>query len=259
MDVARQWLQQQGLSVRKDHVKLACVILLPAMMVLVLLLASRSAGQKPGTMDCQGAVVCGVLTLESGLGSGVYGKWPPSIHGLWPQVPPFGNSDCRPPTVSAAEPNAPVACFHESGFQAHEWRKHGTCAGVPDATNFFRQVCSLAAHPLEVMERAGHNFDAQLRSLEAAGIAIFRVDRRNYQFQLSACAGCDGTWILTPQSTFGQQCSGSCPLPRSPTTAQDVCSPGRKGPPCSSDADCARAHNCLRCARSGFCTDVPLH
>ena len=36
-------------------------------------------------MDCGGAEVCGVLTIETGLGPDVYNAT--GVHGLWPQVP----------------------------------------------------------------------------------------------------------------------------------------------------------------------------
>ena len=48
-------------------------------------------------MDCGTAPVCGVLTLETGWGGGLYGHDTPTVHGLWPQVPPYGNSACLLP------------------------------------------------------------------------------------------------------------------------------------------------------------------
>ena len=33
---------------------------------------------------------------------------------------------------------------------------------------------------------------------------------------------------------------------------------GEHGPACESDVDCAHVTGCVRCAQSGFCTDVPL-
>eukprot|EP00667_Euglena_gracilis_P024209 EG_transcript_27725 len=215
MDIGR-WLRRLGLPGDADQVKVACIAFLVVLVALLAIFLSgrlnspppadeRSPPRRKGFMDCEGAAVCGLLTLESGLGTGVYKKWPPNVHGLWPQTPPFGNSACRAPTLSAASPNAAAACFDDFDFQLHEWRKHGVCAGARSAADFFRQVCSLAAHPLQLMERAGRDFDAQWRALKAAGLAIFNVDTRNFQFQLSACAGCDGVWVLTPQSAFGKQ------------------------------------------------------
>ena len=34
-----------------------------------------------------------------------------------------------------------------------------------------------------------------------------------------------------------------------------TCVPGERGPPYSADSDCGSKPNCVRCARSGFCTD----
>ena len=44
-----------------------------------------------------GVEVCGVLVLESGLGSGTYHHDHPTVHGLWPQVSPYGDSECIAP------------------------------------------------------------------------------------------------------------------------------------------------------------------
>jgi hypothetical protein len=39
------------------------------------------------SMTCGANVqVCGVLTLESGLGGGVYNHSKPGVHGLWPET-----------------------------------------------------------------------------------------------------------------------------------------------------------------------------
>ena len=45
-------------------------------------------------MDCEGAPLCGVLTLETGLGNGPYAHDSPSVHGLWPEVNKYGSSQC---------------------------------------------------------------------------------------------------------------------------------------------------------------------
>ena len=36
--------------------------------------------------------MCGVLTIETGLGHGVYNNKEVGVHGLWPQVSPYGTS-----------------------------------------------------------------------------------------------------------------------------------------------------------------------
>jgi len=39
---------------------------------------------------------------------------------------------------------------------------------------------------------------------------------------------------------------------------QESCIPNTHGPACSADGDCASVSGCVRCAKSGYCTDVPL-
>lgn len=40
-----------------------------------------------GGMNCgNGVNLCGLLTLESGFGTGNYGHDEPVVHGLWPEV-----------------------------------------------------------------------------------------------------------------------------------------------------------------------------
>lgn len=41
-------------------------------------------------------------------------------------------------------------------------------------------------------------------------------------------------------------------------SADGQCASGHRGPKCSSNADCTNLANCVRCAKSGYCTDVPL-
>ena len=53
--------------------------------------------------------------------------------------------------MSAAQPKELISCYDDLGFEQHEWGKHGVCAGVKDAKDFFTQVCALSAAPLRVM------------------------------------------------------------------------------------------------------------
>jgi len=53
--------------------------------------------------------------------------------------------------------------------------------------------------------------------------------------------------------------SPSPPSPSpSPSPSGGQCVPGVHGPACTADADCTSVTGCVRCAKSGFCTDVPL-
>ena len=53
--------------------------------------------------------------------------------------------------MSSAQPKQLISCYDDLGFEQHEWGKHGVCAGVKDAKDFFTQVCALSAAPLSVM------------------------------------------------------------------------------------------------------------
>ena len=77
--------------------------------MLTLLRLSAAQSTK---MDCGPRVnACGVLTLESGLGPGVYGHTEPSVHGLWPEVGSYGTSACIAPSVSTASPTRVYSCY----------------------------------------------------------------------------------------------------------------------------------------------------
>ena len=105
-----------------------------------------AAGTPPAvlgsTMTCgEGVPLCGVLTLETGYGPGLYGHPTPSVHGLWPQVGHYGTSACIRPTRSSADPAKLYACYDVRHPQPlHDgWR--GPCQTVPricDWTFFMR-------------------------------------------------------------------------------------------------------------------------
>jgi len=215
-------------------------------------------------MDCGAAPLCGVLVLETGLGPGAYQHVEPGVHGLWPETDEYGSSRCVAP-VSSAEPSKLSSCYNRSdeadplGFERHEWDKHGKCAGVRDSDDYFTQLCALAVQPLSVMtqtRQAGHsNLSGYGKALTAAGYAVFSLDETYSQVFLSACAGDDGRWILADVASFSNECRGASPGP-SPTPS-GRCLPDQHGPPCKVDANCTAAENCVRCAHSGYCTDVP--
>jgi len=223
-----------------------------------------------GFMDCMGTTLCGVLTVESGFGSGSYQHDEPAVHGLWPEVGTYGSSAC----VAPGDDTPPTTVFpcYKSGdeaaqleFEQHEWGKHGVCAGVQDAADFFTQVCGLAKAPLAVMTKsraAGKTATADFASdLKDAGYPVFG-SMDDGQVLLSACADKDGTWQLAAQSDFKSVCgTGPAPTPAPPPPpgpSSGRCVPDAHGPPCSADSDCVGKEGCVRCAHSGFCTDVPI-
>jgi len=234
--------------------------------------AWSSHGRK---MDCGGASLCGVLTLETGKGSGYYQHPAPAVHGLWPETGSYGTSKCVPPKNSA-NPTSIYSCYkdesggesHQLDFETHEWTKHGVCSGVRDVTDFFDQICSLSAGPLKVMagaRAAGLDLVDTADQLQRSGYCVFNT-MDQFQVSLSACAGLDGKWKLADVSDFSTVCGGSGPSPApspspspspTPTPSTAKCVKSQHGPPCTSDKDCAGLEDCVRCAHSGFCTDVP--
>jgi hypothetical protein len=236
-------------------------------------------------MDCGGVPLCGVLTLETGLGEGHYAHSEPVVHGLWPETGSRGTSQCQVPR-SKEGPSQILSCYRQGGysehellrFQKHEWTTHGMCSGAISATDYFDQVCSLAAEPLAVMvdaRRRGAS-SASLRSvaddLRQAGYPVHRLHEQTREIHLSACAGRDGRWKLAAITDFGTRCGGpggersdgqAGPLAEQNVVKSVPLQPGQclsnqRGPECSDDSDCSGLQGCVRCAHSGYCTHVSL-
>lgn len=192
--------------------------------MLTSLLASVTAAPTPvqdkAYMECGGAPLCGVVVLETGLGSGHYRHDTPVVHGLWPEVGSYGSSKCIAPRSSSTDPSDVYSCYSQHGtskedllsFERHEWDKHGRCAGVQDADDFFEQLCKLTKAPLAVMmtaRKAGHvDLSGYAQRLSQAGYPVFSTDERNMQVELAACAGSDGKWVLAKPDDFGSTCLG---------------------------------------------------
>mmetsp|Transcript_59253 Transcript_59253/g.134154 ORF Transcript_59253/g.134154 Transcript_59253/m.134154 type:complete len:305 (-) Transcript_59253:117-1031(-) len=231
-------------------------------------LASAVVGGGGAKMECGGVPLCGVLTLESGNGEGYYNHKEPTVHGLWPEVGAFGDSSCSSPTESSADPTTVYPCYsdsaddtaddsHQLSFESHEWASHGMCAGVKDAEDYFSQVCALSSAPLATMtgvKSAGGGLEEMATALKASGYEVFNIDTYNSQVELSACAKPPGVWVLSPIANFSQACGG---WPKTGGGAGS-CEASKKGPLCNTNADCLNTTGCLRCAKSGYCTDVPL-
>jgi len=224
-------------------------------------------------MDCGANVpLCGVLTLQSGYGPGVYRGDKPRVHGLWPQVGRYGDSKCITPNSRAFDHEI-YSCYRDSSvpknqvlwFEDHEWMKHGTCAGTSDDDDFFAQVCSLAARPLRIMERACHSFKGMVAAVRALGLPVCSLDYRNAQIELCVCSAADGRWKLAPEADFPLVCgAGSSPSSQRKTPQRrrrqsngGRCVPGKQGPRCRRNADCRGHSGCARCAKSGYCTNLP--
>lgn len=227
-----------------------------ALMVALYGVATLMVGSMASSMECGSSVsLCGVLTLQTGLGSGMYKHDEPCVHGLWPETGSYGSSSCIRPN-STSDPNVVYTCYAESGgdvvgFEIHEWEKHGECAGVANQGDYFSQICRMASDPISIMTRirdGGGDVYAANDAIVAAGYEVFEVDEENAQLLLSACANPERIWTLAPVATFAEVCGGW----------SEGCVPGAHGPPCLTDEDCIHKSDCLRCASSGFCTTEPL-
>lgn len=162
-----------------------------------------------------GVPLCGVLTLETGEAPGVYHHASSAVHGLWPQVPPFGSSECLAPK-NYTPPQKLHECYANTGesegkelsFEHHEWESHGKCAGAADAGSFFDQVCELAEEPLKVMAKAramNLSIEETADALQTEGYCVWGTGS-HAQVELSACARRDGSWKLADWESFENVC-----------------------------------------------------
>lgn len=177
-------------------------------------------------MDCgPGVSLCGVLVLQSGLGHNHYKHREPHVHGLWPETGKYGGSECVRPSESLEAPHIIRSCYQDRdespaqllNFQRHEWQKHGTCAGVTSASDYFAQVCELSEEPLQVLAAARRSggkinkvqnaltFWSMVKALTTAGYPIWQVRPETGELLLSACSG-EGKWKLSKASMFSQTC-----------------------------------------------------
>lgn len=172
-------------------------------------------------LDCGNTLLCGVLALETGLGEGSYKHPAPTVHGLWPATGSYGTSACTAPSKSAANPKQLFSCYNSSSsrqveFEEHEWQKHGMCAGVRDAADYFSQVCSLSRKPLATMVKSrsvGRTLSSEFASdLAAMGFPVFFNDSRHGQITLSSCADSMGTWHLASRGEFSSLCNSPSAL-----------------------------------------------
>ena len=181
------------------------------------------------TMECgEGVQLCGVLAVMTGLGSGVqnvtggaiYTHPVPIVHGLWPETAPYGDSKCIAPGDMSA-PKRLYSCYtctegdrnctdhHQLLFERHEFLKHGKCAGVRDADDFFGQVCTLSDEPLKILAASRQNGTTSLDDfkevMEAKGYSVFGSDVKTSQLFLSACVKA-GVWRLAAEKDFARVC-----------------------------------------------------
>ena len=146
-----------------------------------------------------------------------------------------------------------------------EWDKHGKCSGVSDVNAYVAVTCGLAKAPLDVMNARRRQTGSAATTndiadaLRSAGYPVRdTVGGDKQEVHLSACAGDSGTWKLAEYRDFQTVCStgGDSPPPSSLSGGQ--CVAYQRGPECSKGDSCSQYAGCLRCASSGYCTDVAL-
>ena len=169
------------------------------------------------SMDCSTTASgnCGVLTVETGYGTGVYNHPDkPRVHGLWPEVSPYGNANCMAP-ADTTPPDQVYECYNivqtssdmtPLQFEQHEWSSHGICSGTQNANDFFTQLCKLASGPVSVMEQSDRTLASASQALVASGYEIFSTDTRNAQLQLTLCLLTNGQWIFSNYADFATNC-----------------------------------------------------
>merc|ERR1711871_18285 len=170
-------------------------------------------------------------------------------------------------------------------FWDHEWTKHGTCSPqIDQGTNvhsYFNTTLGLRAQvdTYGALAAAGILPGKSYSAMSVQGAIKKAVG-------VTPTLGCVGKDLAVVGLCFDketvklQDCSDSivhnthdsvsnCDLeenitfsnggsgPSPPTPAGDKCVPNKHGPVCNSDADCKDVPGCVRCASSGYCTDVP--
>ena len=121
-------------------------------------------------------------------------RWKLVVHGLWPQIGKYGTSKC----VRPGDTNEKLR-VREKINQNHEWKKHGRCAGVDNAADYFEQVCSMAVHPLNVMKQALAD-DKDLQG----NLAQYRCE--SFASTAIVCADETGKWHYAKVRDFQHVC-----------------------------------------------------
>ncbi|KAK3251661.1 hypothetical protein CYMTET_39006 [Cymbomonas tetramitiformis] len=218
--------------------------------------------------------LCGILTIESGLASGVYDTL--GVHGLWPETGKYGDSIEVTPLDKSFDKegvlNGPASregcsCWAEltggePTFAEHEWTKHGYEAGAKDSVNYFNVACDLATNgadggPVGVMKKAikaGATWDELQKVMKSDanyGRFVYLFDQEHDQVEYGACATCSGSDGKSAPCSWELCELKPGPVPPAPGPAPDTCEPGEHGPSCKTDSDCTDVPKCVRCAHSG--------
>jgi ribonuclease T2 len=170
-----------------------------------------------------------------------------------------------------------------SSFCQHEWTKHGTCTKLSqlDYFNFAIYFLQQAGTPQVITSNVGGSVP------KAQIIAAYGGAKRvslscgggSFLGQVMTCWGLDNathaptTRVDCPTAVLQEDsCPGSSiqitafsspppsppsPPPPPPPQGGSSCLPNQHGPLCTADAQCLNYANCLRCATSGYCTNMP--
>lgn len=222
----------------------------------------------------------------------LHGLWPQYAMPRHGQTYPFNcSSEKFDPTVLSRIPggvdaieeywpnvkSSPGNWAAYTGFCQHEWQKHGTCTGLSQVQYFSTAVSYLKKQGTPSLISSHISSSVTKAALQAAYGGASRVSLGcgggKYLSQVMTCWGLDKkshlptSQVDCPQAVLSEDsCSstvfisgfGDGPSPPSPPApGNSTCVSGVHGPRCSSDSQCTAYKHCIRCAHSGFCTNVP--
>ena len=169
------------------------------------------------------------------------------IHGLWPQWA----ETCGGPSFDLGKLDSistelndhwPSCEEKNSDLWSHEWSKHGSCSNMTELAYFSKALSLLSEYSADCS--GGH---AAVVASNSTDVAIGE-----------SCSFCFSRSDFKKETCSSGPSPGPSPHPGpSPGPTPDECEPDKHGPRCDSDAECKHYKYCVRCASSGYCTEVP--
>ena len=188
---------------------LSCVLLALTVKSLTLAPVRNETRLTSTYMDCGSTPYCGIIVLERGGGPSAYAHSEPCLHGLWPEVPSYGDSLCVSPLGNVNASVSPyMLCYTDASFATHEWQAHGYCASSTPQ-DFFNQACNLSYGPLATMttmKTAGATVQDMASEFTKEGYQVWYVDTTNDQVELVVCAGSNKVWKYSTIANFPINC-----------------------------------------------------
>ena len=174
------------------------------------------------------------------------------LHGLWPQWA----ESCGGPSFSISKVSSiedqlndhwPSCEEKNSDLWSHEWSKHGSCSNMTELAYFSKALSLLSEYSDQCKSGAVPLIMAGDNNSNSTDVAIGE-----------SCSICFSRSDFTKETCSSGPSPGPSPHPGpSPGPTPDQCEPDKHGPPCDDDADCKKYKYCVRCASSGYCTEVP--